>query len=210
MKKGVFVSGIGTEIGKTLVSAILTKALEADYWKPVQSGDLHHTDSMKVMHLSQSPKERFHPEAFRLETPASPHYSAAIDKVKIDLNAFTLPETDNFLIVEGAGGLLVPLNEEDTILDLIEQLALPVVLVSQHYLGSINHTLLSLNCLKQRNIPLAGLIFNGPSTPSTSTIIEEMSGQKALFHLPQLTEVNPDQVQYWAAQMAPVLQERWL
>lgn len=210
MKKGVFVSGIGTEIGKTLVSAILTKALEADYWKPIQSGDLDHTDSMKVMHLSQVTPERFHTEGFRLQTPASPHYSAAIDEVRIDLHAFTLPETDNFLIVEGAGGLLVPLNEEHTILDLIEHLGLPVVLVSQHYLGSINHTLLSLNCLKERGIPLAGLIFNGPKTPSTSSIIESMSGHKALFHLPQFEEVNPDQVQHWAAQIAPILKEQWL
>ncbi len=210
MKKGVFVSGIGTEIGKTLVSAILTKALEADYWKPVQSGDLDHTDSMKVQYLSQSPKERFHSEAFRLQTPASPHYSAAIDQINISLDAFALPETNNFLIVEGAGGLLVPLNDEHTILDLIQYLELPVVLVSQHYLGSINHTLLSLNCLKARGIPLAGLIFNGPNTPSSASIIEQMSGQEAIFHLPQLDEITPGQVQYWAAQIAPLLKKRWL
>ena len=210
MKKGVFVSGIGTEIGKTLVSAILTRALDADYWKPVQSGDLHHTDSMKVRHLSQGAESRFHPEAFRLNTPASPHYSAAIDQVQIELKDFSLPETENFLIVEGAGGLMVPLNEEHTILDLIQYLEIPVVLVSQHYLGSINHTLLSLNCLKERGIPLAGLIFNGPSTPSTSSIIEQMSGQEALFHLPELEEVNPEQVQHWATQIAPILRDRWL
>nr|MBX2877892.1 dethiobiotin synthase [Saprospiraceae bacterium] len=202
--------GIGTEIGKTLVSAILTTALEADYWKPVQSGDLDHTDSMKVKRLSQGMENRFHPEAFRLQTPASPHHSAAIDQVKIELSSFTLPETDNFLVVEGAGGLMVPLNEKHTILDLIQHLQLPVVLVSQHYLGSINHSLLSLNCLKQRGIPLAGLIFNGPSTPSSASIIEQMSGQKALFHLPLLNEVSPDQVQYWASQFAPILKERWL
>lgn len=210
MKKGVFVSGIGTEIGKTLVSAILTRALDADYWKPVQSGDLQYTDSMKVRLLSQAEESRFHPEAFRLNTPASPHYSAAIDQLQIELSDFSLPETENFLIVEGAGGLMVPLNEEHTILDLIQYLAIPVVLVSQHYLGSINHTLLSLNCLKERGIPLAGLIFNGPSTPSTSSIIERMSGQEALFHLPELEEVNPEQVEYWASQIAPVLKESWL
>ncbi|NRB51471.1 MAG: dethiobiotin synthase [Saprospiraceae bacterium] len=210
MKKGVFVSGIGTEIGKTLVSAILTTALDADYWKPVQSGDLHHTDSMKVKQLSQGDEGRFHPEAFRLNTPASPHYSAAIDQVEIKLSDFSLPETENFLIVEGAGGLMVPLNDEQTILDLIQYLGIPVVLVSQHYLGSINHTLLSLNCLKERGIPLAGLIFNGPSTPSTSSIIQQMSGQEALFHLPELEEVNAEQVKYWANQIAPILRERWL
>lgn len=210
MKKGVFVSGIGTEIGKTLVSAILTKALKADYWKPVQSGDLDHTDSMKVQHLSQEPIEHFHPEAYRLKTPASPHYSAAIDELRIELNSFTLPETDNFLVVEGAGGLMVPLNEEHTILDLIQHLQLPVVLVSQHYLGSINHTLLSLNCLKERGIPLAGLIFNGPSTPSSASIIEQMSGQKAIFHLPQLDAISPTEIGHWAAQIAPILKDRWL
>lgn len=210
MKKGVFVSGIGTEIGKTLVSAILTKALEADYWKPVQSGDLDHTDSMKVQYLSQEPIERFHPETYRLKTPASPHQSAAIDELRIELNSFTLPETDNFLVVEGAGGLMVPLNEEHTILDLIQYLQLPVVLVSRHYLGSINHSLLSLNCLKERGIPLAGLIFNGSSTPSSASIIEQMSGQEAIFHLPQLDAISPRQVDHLATQIAPILKERWL
>lgn len=210
MKKGVFVSGIGTEVGKTVVSAILTRALQADYWKPIQSGDLHASDSMKVQALSQVPVQQFHPETYRLQTPASPHYSAALDDVIINLETFHLPATDNFLIVEGAGGLLVPLNEQHTMLDLIEHLQLPVVLVSQHYLGSINHSLLSLQCLAEREIPLAGLIFNGPETPSTSSIIEKMSGTEALFHLPQLEAVDEKQLAYWAAKIRPILEKAWL
>lgn len=209
MLKGVFVSGIGTEVGKTIVAAILTRALEADYWKPVQAGDLDQSDSMKVKQWSQRPATRFHPEAFRLNTAASPHYAAQIDQLQLELSSFKLPETDNFLIVEGAGGLMVPLNEKDTMLDLIQQLQLPVVLVSRHYLGSINHSLLSLDCLQARNIPLAGLIFNGPSTPSTSSIIEKMSRQPALFHLPELASVNPEQIRYWADQIRPSLQKAW-
>lgn len=210
MGKGVFVSGIGTEIGKTIVSAILTRALQADYWKPVQSGDLHASDSMKVQALSQVPAQQFHPETYRLQTPASPHHSAALDEVAINLTHFRLPATDNFLIVEGAGGLMVPLNEQETMLDLIQYLQLPVVLVSQHYLGSINHSLLSLQCLAERGIPLAGLIFNGPKTPSTSSIIEKMSGTEALFHLPQLEVVDEQQIAHWATMIRPILEKAWL
>lgn len=190
MRKGIFVSGIGTEVGKTVVAALLTQALKADYWKPIQSGDLSMSDSMKVRALVQQSEGRFHPETFRLNTPASPHYSAQLDGVQIKLSDFSLPQTNNFLVAEGAGGLLVPLNESETMLDLIKYLGLPVVLVAQNYLGSINHSLLSLECLKHHKIPLAGLIFNGPTAESSTSIIEKMSGQKALFHLPQLAQVD--------------------
>ena len=210
MTKGVFVSGIGTEVGKTVVSAILTRALQADYWKPVQSGDLDCSDSRKVQKWSQVSPSCFHPEAYQLQTPASPHYAAEVDQVQIELSSFTLPKTDNFLIVEGAGGLMVPLNEQHTMLDLIQHLQLPVVLVSRHYLGSINHSLLSLACLQERRIPLAGLVFNGPSTPSSTSIIEKMSGQRALFHLPECKAIDEQQIDDWAAQWRPILERTWL
>lgn len=195
MAKQFFVSGISTEIGKTVVSSILVHALKADYWKPVQSGDLHQTDSMKAQEWGGHEAMVVHPEGFCLNTPASPHYSAEVDGVRIHLEDFKLPDTSNHLIVEGAGGLLVPLNDEDTILDLIDYLKIPVVLVSQNYLGSINHTLLSMEALQRRNIPIAGIVFNGPSTPSTERIIQKMTGVAVIFHLEELEEVNAASIQ---------------
>jgi len=192
MSKGVFVSGIGTEVGKTVISALLAQALEADYWKPVQSGDLDYSDSHKIREWAPAVR-KIHPETFRLENPLSPHASARIDGVEIRLKQFHLPETDNFLVVEGAGGLWVPLNEKKSMLDLIQHLELPVVMVSRHYLGSINHTMLSLEALNQRKIPLAGLIWNGPSTPDTERIIEQFSGVRALLRLEEFPGID-DQV----------------
>jgi dethiobiotin synthetase len=145
--KQLFVTGISTEVGKTVVSSILTEYLQADYWKPIQSGDLHLSDTMKVQSLVSNSKTVFHPERYRLQSPLSPHASAEIDGIQISLNDFELPQTENNLIVEGAGGLFVPLNEKDTVIDLIERLKLPVVLVSRNYLGSINHTMLSIEAL---------------------------------------------------------------
>lgn len=209
MQRGIFISGIGTEIGKTVVAALITQALAADYWKPVQSGDLSYSDTMKVKALASHPAVTFHPEAFSLNTPASPHYSAELDGVQIKVTDFKLPQTNNFLVVEGAGGLMVPLNQSETMVDLIKHLGLPVLLVSQNYLGSINHSLLSLQCLQQHDIPLAGLIFNGPAVPSTTDIIEQMSGQKALFHLPPLAEINQTVIADWAEKIKPILQKEF-
>ncbi len=196
--KSYFVSGISTEIGKTIASAVLVSALKADYWKPVQSGDLHHTDSMKVAHLAAGKIAQIHPEGFSLNTPASPHYSAEIDGVSISLKDFKLPVTDNHLVVEGAGGLMVPLNDKHLIIDLIDELQLPTILVSQNYLGSINHTLLSIEILKRRNMPIKGIVFNGPSTPSTESYIKQYTNVPVLFHLPELKEVNPRSIQQFA------------
>lgn len=188
--KRLFVTGIGTEIGKTVISAILTEALKADYWKPVQSGDLHHTDSMKIQDLT-SFDVTIHPETYRLNTPASPHHSAAVDGLEIDLNQFKIPETNNHLIIEGAGGLHVPLNNDQLIIDLIQQLELPVVLVSRNYLGSINHTLLSIEALQSRNIPIEGIIFNGPENKSTEKIICSYSNITCLAKIVESPDVTP-------------------
>ncbi len=203
-----FVSGIGTEVGKTVVSAILVKALQADYWKPVQAGDLLFSDSMKI--AEWVPGARIHQEAYRLQTPMSPHAAADIDGIQIDLNAFELPATDNSLIVEGAGGLLVPLNEKDHMLDLIERLKLPVILVSRHYLGSINHTLLSLEALKARNIPLAGLIFNGKEHPTTERIIQQIGGIRPVGRIEELPDLQPNTIVQAARQLRKALAEALL
>lgn len=204
-----FVSGISTEVGKTVCSALLVKALEADYWKPVQSGDLHHTDSMKVASWNglELPNPRFHPETHRLTEPMSPHASAAIDGIHIQLSDFQLPQTEAPLIVEGAGGLMVPLNEEDTILDLMAQLQLPVVLVSRNYLGSINHTLLSIAQLKQRKIPIAGLVFNGPVVPSTEQVIVKMTEVPVLFRIPELDHVSLSTIETLSEQLGPIIRQ---
>lgn len=192
MKQQYFVSGIGTEVGKTIVSAILVQALKADYWKPIQSGDLDNSDSQLIEKLTKNSGTKIHPETHRLKTPASPHYSAAVDGVSIQLDQFQLPKTNNNLIVEGAGGLIVPLNDKDSMLDLIEQLKLPVILVANFYLGSINHSLLSLEVLKQRNISIHSVIFNGDTTVSSRDIIKKMSGDfvERYIEIPRLNEIS--------------------
>jgi dethiobiotin synthetase len=187
-----FVSGIDTEVGKTVVSAILTEALNADYWKPVQAGDLHYSDSDKIRDWVSNPNTHVHPEGFRLKTPASPHYAAELDGVDIRVSDFQLPTDEGALIVEGAGGLLVPINRQDTILDVIAHLGLPVILVSKNYLGSINHTLSSLSILKNKGIPLHALVFNGAPNPATEDIIIEMGKPAHVIRIPDLD--TPDKV----------------
>ena len=175
MKK-YFVTGIGTEVGKTIASAIITQALKADYWKPVQAGELNHSDRMKVEALIDNDRTKFHPEAYKLSQPISPHAAAERAGVEIDISSFKIPQTNNHLVIEGAGGLLVPLNNKNTILNLIESLKCEVILVSRHYLGSINHTLMSIEALQQKNIPIKGILFNGKENKDTESIITKMSG----------------------------------
>jgi dethiobiotin synthetase len=189
-KRNLFVTGIGTGIGKTLVSAILTEKLKADYWKPVQSGELDNSDTMKVRSLVTNTLSVFHPEAYRLTQPYSPHKSAALDELEINLQQFVLPQTDNTLIIEGAGGLMVPLNNSFLVIDLIKQLNAEVILVSQNYLGSINHTILSAQVLKQYQIPVAGIIFNGDKDAYSEDFILQYSGFKHLGHIPNYATIN--------------------
>lgn len=169
-----FVTGISTDIGKTVVSAILTEALNADYWKPIQAGELEFTDADKVSKWVQNPNTKIHPTAIALQAPMSPHAAADLEGVKINAKSIKRPKTKNSLVVEGAGGILVPLNENETILDLIQPKD-KVVVVSKHYLGSINHTLLTIEKLKMQNCTIAGIIFNGPEHPSTESIIAKMT-----------------------------------
>ena len=205
MHKGLFVTGIDTEIGKTVVSSILVQTFEADYWKPVQSGDLHYTDSHKIRDWTKVEGQTIFPETYRLNEPMSPHASAERDGVLIEMDKFKLPETNRFLIAEGAGGLMVPLNDHDCMIDLIEQLGLAVVMVSKHYLGSINHSLLSIQALQRRNIPIAHLVFNGNENKDTESIIEKMSGLKSQLRLPDLEAVNQESVYEVAQQWKKIL-----
>jgi dethiobiotin synthetase len=189
-KQPIFITGIGTGVGKTIVSAIVTEKLKADYWKPVQSGDLDNSDTLKVKSLVSNPVTQFHPEVYRLTQPFSPHKSAAIDKVAIEMENFTIPKTDNQLVIEGAGGLMVPLNDNFLMIDLIKQFNAQVILVSQNYLGSINHTLLSLHALKKYNIPVMGIIFNGPKDIYSKTYILNYSESTELGQIPMYDNLS--------------------
>ena len=193
-KKIIFVTGIGTGIGKTIVSAVLVEKLKADYWKPVQSGDLADSDSIKVKQLVSNKRSYFFPETYQLTQPFSPHKSAALDGITIEATKFVLPNTENDLIIEGAGGLMVPLNDNFMIIDLIKQLNAEVVLVSRNYLGSINHTLLSVFALKQQQIPVRGIIFNGESDTYSEDYILMATGIPLLGRLPEFDKPDRESI----------------
>ena len=166
----LFITGISTDVGKTIASAIIVEALQADYWKPIQAGDLNHSDTHKVQSLVSNSQSHFHSNSYALQTPASPHLAAAIDGLTIAMNQIQEPKTTNHLVVEGAGGILVPLNETQSVVDLIQP-DYKVIVVSRHYLGSINHTLLTIEALKNRQIQVAGIIFSGDENTSSESII---------------------------------------
>jgi dethiobiotin synthetase len=198
MKFQYFVTGIGTDVGKTVISAALVEAFEADYWKPVQAGGLENTDTDVVQQLISNKKSHFFKETYRLNTPASPHYAAEVDGVEINLENFALPATSNNLIVEGAGGLFVPLNKDYLIIDLIKKLKLPVVVVASIYLGSINHTLASIDALQKRNIPIAGIIFNGNDVKSSTDYILEYTKVRNLGNFPWAENISKREVAEFA------------
>ncbi len=196
-KNTFFVTGISTEVGKTIISAIITEALQADYWKPIQSGDLHNSDTHKVKKLISNTKTVFHKGAYDLQMPASPHLSAKLDNIEIEIDKIIRPKTENHLVIEGAGGLLVPLNEKHTIADLI----LPsdkIILVSRHYLGSINHTLLTYEALKQRNLSIYGIIFSGKENNSSESIILEKTEIKYLGRVDEEPYFDKNVISYYA------------
>jgi dethiobiotin synthetase len=166
----LFITGISTDVGKTIASAIIVEALQADYWKPIQAGDLEHSDTHKVQSLVSNTQSHFHSNSYALQTPASPHLAAAIDGITIAMNEIQEPKTNNHLVVEGAGGILVPLNETKSVVDLIQP-DYKVIVVSRHYLGSINHTLLTIEALQNRKIQVAGIIFSGDENTSSESLI---------------------------------------
>lgn len=175
----LFVTGIGTDVGKTIASAIITEALQADYWKPIQAGDINNSDSHKIEKYLSNTQSKIHQNSYLLQTPASPHLAAQLDGIVIDLKKIKEPKTTNHLVIEGAGGILVPLNNKETIADLIQS-DYKVIVVSRHYLGSINHTLLTIEALRQRNIKVAGIIFNGDENQATESIILNKTGIKMI------------------------------
>lgn len=199
-----FVTAIGTDSGKTLISALLALALEADYWKPVQAG--FPTDTDEIKRITEG-KVHCHTERYILNTPASPHAAAAIDNINIQLTDFQLPETQNPLIIEGAGGIMVPLNNNDLVIDISVQLKTPIILVSNNYLGSINHTLLSLEYLKKRQLEVAGIIFNGHPNPATEEVIVRKTSVPCLLKVPQMTQLDLNLLHDLAGQLKTKLDE---
>ncbi|MFM6937558.1 MAG: dethiobiotin synthase [Aquirufa sp.] len=180
----LFVTGISTDVGKTIASAIIVEALQADYWKPIQAGDLEHSDMHKVQALVSNTQSQFHPNSYALQTPASPHLAANLDGITIDLNQIQEPQTNNHLVVEGAGGIFVPLNETQSVVDIIQP-DYKVIVVSRHYLGSINHTLLTVEALQNRKLSIAGIIFSGEENTSSESIILKRTGLPCIGRINQ-------------------------
>lgn len=199
--KRLFVTGIGTDVGKTVVSAILTETLKADYWKPIQTGTYHGSDTETVKSLLSNDKSKLHPEAYSFKHYMSPHAAAELDGVEIDPEKIQLPETSNSLVIEGAGGLMVPVNRKYFIIDLIKKFDCEVILVIQNYLGSINHSLLSIDALRAKNIKLAGLIINGPPHKLSEDIIVEYAGVPCIGRLMNEDQITPEVVRKYSAQI---------
>jgi dethiobiotin synthetase len=193
----LFITGIGTDVGKTITSAIVTQALEADYWKPIQAGDLDYSDSHKIQSYISNDKTIIHENSFKLNTPASPHLAAALDGITIDLKQIKEPKIKNHLVIEGAGGLLVPLNDTDCIVDLIQK-DYKVIVVSRHYLGSINHTLLTYEALKSRKIAISGIIFSGDENKASEEIILKKTGAKLIGRIDNEPFFDQNVIQYYA------------
>ncbi len=190
-----FVSGIGTNVGKTLVSAILVEALKADYWKPVQSGTIEGMDSETVRSLISNAQTVIHPERYLLKEPLSPHFAARLEGVEIELSQIIRPETSNTLIIEGAGGLLVPLNANEAVIDLAGQCHAEVILVISDYLGCINHSVLSLHYLQSHRHKVYALVFNGDFAPEVKeAIIRKADPNCRIICIPRLEHVSREAV----------------
>jgi dethiobiotin synthetase len=194
----IIIAGIHTGIGKTVCSAVICQVLGYDYWKPVQAGELNNSDSIFIQHHVSHPGCTVHPERYRLTVPASPHYAAAVDGLTIKPDDFIMPATSNNLLVETAGGIMSPLATGFLNIDLMEKLALPVVLVSNNYLGSINHTLLTVTALRQRNLPILGLVFSGEEVAASREFILEHTQLPMLLSIPQFTEINRQSIAEFA------------
>jgi dethiobiotin synthetase len=186
----IVVTGTDTDIGKTVFAAGLAGALDASYWKPVQAGTAPEGDSETAARLSGLSPDRILPEAYRLTTPASPHLAARIDGVEIALDRLGLPQVDGPLVAEGAGGLLVPISETLTMADLFAHWRVPAILCARTGLGTINHSLLSIEALKARGIPIAGIAFIGEPHGENERIVPAMGGVRSLGRLPRLDPLD--------------------
>jgi dethiobiotin synthetase len=204
MTRPLFITGIGTGVGKTLVAAILTEALHADYWKPIQAGYEDGTDTLTLTELVSNPKTIIHPELYRLQTPASPHIAARKEGIEIDINAIVSAlkkiNSDKPLLIEGAGGLMVPVTGSWFVADLIKALGARVIIVSRNYLGSINHSLLTAAYCKTNGIDVAGWVFNDDYMNYENEIVE-WSGYPALGSVPAMKTISKESVKEQATRI---------
>jgi dethiobiotin synthetase len=198
--QGVIVAGIGTDVGKTVVSAILCERLKAYYWKPVATGiRVGPAESESVAGLLSEGSARVFKEQFLFLEPLSPHIAAALETREVRVGDFICPPCDSPLVIELAGGVMVPLNDRETNLDLIRKLALPVVVVSRHYLGSINHTLLTIEALRSAGADVRGLVFNGEELPDSERVIRVLSGVQVIGRVPLFPSMSRKVVTEFAA-----------
>lgn len=188
MKK-YFITGIDTDSGKTLISAVITQKLKADYWKPVQAG--RPTDSEQIASWVSS-DIKIHSEGILLEHPMSPHAAAKLSGIEVQRDMFAVPETNNHLIIEGAGGIMVPLNDNTFVIDLAKDFDCEVILVSRNYLGSINHTLLSIEYLKSNGYKIAGIVFNDKTNAESENYILKHSKLPCLGHIEYVDNITPE------------------
>jgi dethiobiotin synthetase len=201
----IAIAGIHTGIGKTLCSAVLAAALDADYWKPVQAG--MDRDSETVQALLSGTGSRIFPEGVLLQHPLSPHEAARLEGVQLDHRTYTFPQTDKLLLVETAGGVLSPISEEATMADFIAYHQLPAILIVQHYLGSINHTVMSIEALKSRGVQLLGLVVSGAGKASSEEFIKNYSGISILCQVPYIDHLSAAQVRETASKISGTLKE---
>jgi dethiobiotin synthetase len=209
LPKRIFVAGIGTGIGKTVTSAILTQALHADYWKPMQCGNLDETDTDFVRAMVSNNVTKCYKEVYRLHTASSPHYAAQAENVEIKPSDFVIGDHEIRLVIEAAGGLMVPISKDYLIIDLIKHLQASVILVSQNYLGSINHTLLSIEALKHRGIDVLGIIFNGENYFDNQEIIQHFTQVNVLGQIDTATEINKEFVRRQADKLKATLTQHY-
>lgn len=196
----IIIAGCGTEVGKTVSAAIITTLLQGDYWKPVQCGEEEHSDTAVMRGLLDPANHRIHPPAYSLIAPISPHHAARLEGKTIDLEAIILPRTSRPLVIETAGGIFSPLSNSLHNLDLFKTWNGHWIVVSKHYLGSINHTLLTLNTLKSHQISVAGIIFNGEPNADSEAAILEISKVSCLGRLLPEPIININTIQRYAKQ----------
>ncbi|MDE3182128.1 MAG: dethiobiotin synthase [Bacteroidota bacterium] len=204
--KPIFITGTGTDVGKTLIAAIVTEALQADYWKPVQAGFSDGTDSLFVRKMISNSQSKIHPELYKLQMPASPHLAAAAEQKEIKIKEIIthLPKTKNRLIIEGAGGLMVPLNKKKMILNLIKELKAKVIIVSKNELGSINHSLLTAAVLKKEKADVAGWIFT-EEYQHYENEISGWSGYPVIASVKHLPVISKETIKEQALKLRPLL-----
>lgn len=196
----ILVAGTGPDVGKTVVSAILATLLQADYWKPVQCGSEDASDTHTIKQLIDTSSLQVHAPAYSFRAPVSPHQAAQLENCRIEMEKFQLPKSQRPLVIESVGGIYVPLTPNNLSIDLFKRWHCKWIVVSRHYIGSINHTLLTLEALKRHGIPILGLIFNGTETPATEQAIVDMSGIPFIARLQPEENINPTIIQRYAKQ----------